>query len=97
MPVTDQPLRGEPLTEENRIRQILQDRLDVLPAVVNVRNAIRGRLRVPVPSQETPSGPTQPKSGKVADDALGRLVIYIQRATGFSAAEEPQTRSGVGP
>src|SRR5215470_14664361 len=25
MPITDQPLRGEPLTEENRIRQVLQD------------------------------------------------------------------------
>lgn len=83
MPVTDQPLKDEPVTDENRIRQVLQERLDVLPSVVNIQNAIRGHLRVPVPSSEPASGPTQPRSGKVADDALSRLVIYIQRATGF--------------
>jgi len=88
MPITDQPLRGEPLTEENRIRQVLQDRLDVLPPAVNVRNAIRGHLRVPVPSTTTPASPTQPRSGKVADDALSRLVLYIQRATGYPPPEE---------
>ncbi len=85
MPITDQPLRGEAVTDDNRIRQILQERLDDLPSIVNVQNAIRGHLRVPMPSAVTPDSPTQPRGGKVADDALSRLVIYIQRATGFSS------------
>ncbi|MGH6929132.1 MAG: hypothetical protein ACREEV_12520 [Dongiaceae bacterium] len=83
LPVDDQPLDVGGVTEENRqIREILQTRLDALPSAVNVQNAIRGRLRVPPPGSSAPSGPTQPRSGKVADDALNRLVVYIQRATG---------------
>ena len=83
LPIDDQPLSLGDITEENRqIRDILQKRLDALPSAINVQNAIRGRLRVPPPGSIAPSGPTQPRNGKVADDALNRLVVYIQRATG---------------
>ena len=83
LPIDDQPLHEGGVTDANRqVREILQQRLDVLPSTVNVQNAIRGRLRVPLPGSATPTGPTQPRSGKVADDALNRLVVYIQRATG---------------
>jgi hypothetical protein len=89
-PKEDQPLEeGEEVTDANRVRKIIQDRLDVLPAVVNIRNAIRGYLRVPMPGTATPAGPTQPKGGKVADDALNRLVVYIERATGEDTPREP--------
>ncbi len=89
-PPEDQPLiRGEEVTDANRVRKIIQDRLDVLPSVVNVRNAIRGYLRVPMPGTEVPGGATQPRNGKVADDALNRLVVYIERATGEGTPSEP--------
>jgi hypothetical protein len=88
-PPEDQPLRGEELTDANKVRKIIQDRLDVLPSVVNVRNAIRGYLRVPMPSTEVPAAVTQPRNGKVADDALNRLVVYIERATGEDTPREP--------
>lgn len=84
LPVDDQPLKKEAETPENEIRRILQDRLDDLPAVVNVRNAILGHLRVKTPGQGVPGGPTQPRGGKVADDALSRLVVYVERAIGGS-------------
>jgi hypothetical protein len=88
-PPEDQPLnKGEEVTEANRVRKIIQDRLDVLPAVVNIRNAIRGYLRVPMPGT-VPATATQPRNGKVADDALNRLVVYIERATGEDTPREP--------
>lgn len=89
-PPEDQPLvKGEEVTDANRVRKIIQDRLDVLPSVVNIRNAIRGYLRVPMPSTEVPAGTTQPRGGKVADDSLNRLVVYIERATGEDTPREP--------
>jgi hypothetical protein len=90
LPITDQPLEpGDEVTDDNRVRKILQERLDVLPSVVNVRNAIRGYLRVPMPNDVVPSGPTQPRNGRVADEALNRLVVYIERATGADTPQEP--------
>src|SRR5262249_36392257 len=63
-PPEDQPLaKDEAVTDANRIRKVIQDRLDVLPSVVNIRNAIRGYLRVPMPAPAPAGGAIQPRNG----------------------------------